>query len=239
MIKNITGFEDKFCPNNFDKAESIRKGLASGLGEFNDKYYKLCNIYKKLVELLLAETTLIDECDILLKQSELQYKPVTSDEKDIYQEGSIFEYFYLRNTLYVECLPKEYIDYLLSLDLEHLSLGEKEREIISTTLQIVITNNHPDHSHLTNYGPFSAEFFAPINGLVIGVRYDPYEDQNAPGYDDDLWFENNIKQDEFLNGLCTKLENDFKSETFQLKVIRYNENSVIPLKKNSEEYRLT
>ena len=48
MTTNITGFEDKFCPNNFDKAESIRKGLASGLGEFIDKYYKLCNIYKKL-----------------------------------------------------------------------------------------------------------------------------------------------------------------------------------------------
>lgn len=230
--------ETIFCPNFFDKETAINKGLLTEFGELDGKYYKVYRVYKKLVELLLLETSTLKRYDNILKQSELNFKTIEEDDKDVYQKNSIFEYFYLRNTLYVECLPEDIIEYLLNMDEDKIQLGFKERNILASTLMAVITNNHPEKSQFTNYGPIDGKYIAPINSLVIGFRYNPYEDKNKPGYDDDKWYKNNFKQNKMIADICFQIEQQAQAYNIPLKVMIYNKHSVIPFKKKVEEYGL-
>lgn len=224
--------ETIFCPNFFDKESAINKGLLTEFGEMDEKYYKVYRVYKKLVELMLSENSTLKRYDNMLKQSELNFKTVEEEDKDIYQKNSIFNYFYLRNTLYIECLPKDIIEHLLNIDEKKIKLGLKERNILAGTLMAVITNNHPEESYNTNYGPFDMAYLAPINSLVIGVRYDSYEDKKNPGFDKKKWYENNKKQEKMITKIRSQIEQQAQAHNIPLKVIIYNKYSVIPFKKS-------
>ena len=173
----------------------------------------------------------ISSFDKRLEESPLGYIPVKEEDMDIYQYlfSDEYKYLYIRNDLHIENLSKEELDYL------QLKTGQEyDDEIdsfIDKTYKRVITNKEYGLMQVP-FGPINPNFMAPNGTLIIGLRYDEF---NEKGMNPDEWDDNHDKQviDLFrvMLDLEQHLDNAINSEC---KVIQYNEYSI--KKKESESY---
>lgn len=205
----IKDFNNRFPKLNDDYFNSLTEEEQKQYINRVEKYYNaLLDIIIKNLELLQIEES--------LKNSENSFKPVSNDQKDLYQlmANDKLKYLYLRNNLYIERLSAEE---LKTLD------GNNNSEIYSLVKDTykTIIDDYLGQEMITNYGPELSKFYTKSSNLILGIRTDEYypKDKNKM----DL-----IAKREFeLDFLKTYLETKIK-EKFELEgtVIHYSKYSV-------------
>ncbi len=191
-------------------------------------YLNLSTLYRSLLNEYIKQLGL-ENYENEIKNSELNFIPVNPSDQDFYQyyNNSNLDYYYVRNNIYIERLTESEKEYLQQkLNTHDYSLNKQDIDFVSQTLNKVIKEVHYNTSEPfeVNFGPLSTSFFAPNNALVIGFRYDMFNDN---GMDDDTFVDNYEKQRELRLNLNDQLEIQLQNRLqIPIKVIEYDENSI-------------
>ena len=191
-------------------------------------YYLLYSYYTKMFLKYLKLKTTIKTSELNLMNSGLNFKSLKSDQKDFYQTicTSELDFYYIRNNLYIYRLTKEETEYLKKqminnvevLDLEFINFIEK------TFKKVIFEKTENDNVFEINYGPIGLNFFALSNSLVLGFRYD-YKNR---GIDDNIWYDNYKKQQEFINNEIQSLTKNISQVlNCNCKIFQYSKYNVV------------
>lgn len=196
-------------------------------GKISSKYVTLYINYKKLLDAYLSQKLNLYEYDKLFDKANLNFKEVNNDEKDIYQSASTvgLKYLYLRNNLCIEKLPIDIINRLSSLTKEDNQKINELFKIIEDTYKVVIDTNYDETTTQKNcYGLDGDDYWFDSQDLIIGFRYNElYEN----GLNDDEWLENNFKQNDYINMVFNKLQEEAtKTLGVSVRLIKYDEETV-------------
>ena len=231
-------FNSELFPNSNDIERIKQLGLADEQGNISDNYYSLQKTYQRLVELYLSKRTHVQEYEKHMSDGPVKFDELAENKKDIYQTDSLYRFFYLRNTFYVERLSEAGIEFLSKYEQLPEEINEEEMDFVIKTIKFLIRNINGEGISIS-YGPTAPEYLGPSNGIVIGVRYEIYPDVNTPE-EDNIWFENYKKQLLVIEQLKDELSEEVESKTLiPTVVIQYNDSSTIPHKKKQDQYRLT
>lgn len=214
-----------------------KENFATSVSEFDinklsdteiQNYLNLSTLYRSLLNEYIKQLGLGNYEDAV-KNSELNFIPIKSSDQDFYQyyNNSNLDYYYVRNNIYIDCLTEKEKEYLQNkLNKHDYSLSDQDIDFVSQTLSKVIKEVHDNtpEPFEVNFGPLSTSFFAPNNALVLGFRYDKFNDN---GMDEDIFVDNYEKQ----RGFCLKLNEQLEIELqnrlpVPVKVIEYDENSI-------------
>lgn len=192
----------------------------------NDKneYKNLNYIYRKLFTEYIINKTNLKTFDNILKESDLKFKIVNIKDIDSYQYFTFedLKYFYVRNNIYIEHLTDEEKEFFTKkINNNDYCLDDETAKMIEKTFKKVISKNDIDEKYEVFYGPLSSSFMTLSTNIVIGFRYDEFNDD---GLSDDEWDALHNKQMEFLENLVSNL---IKGNT-ELTVFQYSEFSTIP-----------
>lgn len=232
QLLKVTSLEEqkKFVPNQFNLKLLKEKKLCDEDNLLTHRYFVIQSLYSRLLELYLDQKLQISKYDNHLLEHSLQFQEVDDEKKDIYQRNSIFHYFYIRNTLYVEKLNIGDLNYLIhKYNQQNFELDKTSMEMIERTyLNVIKSDIASEEESLISYGPFLNSYFAPTDSLVIGFRYNPYTNQNDLEYNDDVWFENNMKQTSFLNSFFLTMEQNVQEKIpTSISIMQYTDDTVI------------
>lgn len=191
-----------------------------------NNYLNVYNSYNDLLIQFLSKKYYLKNVDEELEKKKDTYPEVPSSEKDLYQtlSSGYLKYFYLRNNIYVERLTKEEVDYLLAMSNSgNLELTPEIEKFINDTYLRVILENPNEKGVNINYGPDNFKYYKPSNAIVIGVRYNQFQNlSNDEGALDDFM---KTKHNIFL--FAQFLEYKVKLDTdISFCVIEYDEFSV-------------
>lgn len=205
---------------------NIREKCNIRSDEGMQEYLILYNTYNNLlIQFLMKEYSLINVDNELAKRKD-EYKELSYEEKDMYQKSAsgYLKYFYLRNNIYIERLSIEERDYLNNVYLTgNFSLNEEREKFIKKTYLKVILENPDSENSYINYGPNNGKFIKPSNAIIIGIRYDEFNNlTNKDGI-----IENYSKTFFNLQMLIDFLEYKIKREkSIPFYVIKYDEFSI-------------
>lgn len=203
-------FEQYLEPRYFHRELAKQKKLANEKGELLDTYGIISKFYQQLLEKYLGELLEINVYDETIEKTGLKFEEVLEEDKDIYQKGSNYKYFYLRNTVYIEKLLVEELNFLINKYNSHdYSLDEKTKELLGRTFKEVITSDIKEDNVLINYGPLDSTYFAPNNAVVFGIRC---SDDFECADEDDEWLEINFQQQNYLERLKNELNEKCKDK---------------------------
>ena len=201
------------------------------------KYLKLSGLYRALLNKYLKQKCL-ENYENIIKESGLNFIPVAEQDQDFYQyyNNCGLTYYYVRNNIYIERLPKEEIQYLQDkLDKQDISFNPEDTKFIKKTFSKVIKEDLTDikEPFEINFGPASTAFFARNDALVIGFRYNQFSDE----INEEEFGEVYDKQRDFSLMLNQKLEKELKKVlALPVKVIEYDVFSVKSISnKNTNE----
>ena len=221
---------DKFINENLKNLDMnllLSKGFIEN-DKLNKKYYTILNNYKILLESYLRWKLSLKEYDNKLRNSELLFVPIKSENMDFYQYYSTMglKYIYLRNDLSIEKLSNEDIETLLKINLSELkTISDELLNLIERTYKNIIDNNKDNNIKQINcYGIDIESFWINSSELVFGVRYDEFADNQL---DEDTWEENYFKQVVYIDNLIKEMS-DKSSNTLGVKVnfLKYNDHTV-------------
>ena len=214
-----------------------KENFATSISEFDinklpdtevQNYLNLSTLYRLLLNEYIKQLGL-ENYENTIKNSELKFIPINASKQDFYQyyNNSNLAYYYIRNNIYINRLNEKEKEYLQKkLNSHDYSLNNQDINFISQTLCKVIKEVHDNTSEPfdVNFGPLSTNFFAPNNALVIGFRYDMFNDN---GMDEDTFVDNYEKKREFCLSLNEQLEIEIQNRLqIPVKVIEYDENSI-------------
>lgn len=197
--------------------------------DMKEYFFQLYSLYYHLLIKYVIKKTNLTKYDNHFLNSPLHYKVVEKENMDIYQSLSSdnLNYFYIRNNVYLDRLSNEeraFLSEKLKNDNTQLSM-ESEMFIENTFNRVIMeTTKSSGENCVINFGPEAMSFYAPINALVIGFRYDEF---SLNGMDDNAWDQQNYKQREEIPIILNSMKTQF-SEILNMPVynICYNEFSI-------------
>ena len=202
---------------------NIRKECNIKSDEEMKKYLLIYSVYNKLLIEFLIEKYYLKEVDKELEKRKDSFPEVPSSEKDLYQSLSegYLKYFYLRNNIYIERLTNEQLNYLFSIyQSNNLELTPQNRQFISDTYLKLILESPNEKEININYGPDNIKYYKPSNSIIIGVRYNQFQNIHT----DENTF--SLLEDK-LHILTNFLEYRIKKEIdIPFNIIEYNEYSI-------------
>ena len=202
---------------------NIRKECNIKSDEEMKKYLLIYSVYNKLLIEFLIEKYYLKEVDKELEKRKDSFPEVPSSEKDLYQSLSegYLKYFYLRNNIYIERLNNEQLNYLFSIyQSNNLELTPQNRQFISDTYLKLILESPNEKEININYGPDNIKYYKPSNSIIIGVRYNQFQNIHT----DENTF--SLLEDK-LHILTNFLEYRIKKEIdIPFNIIEYNEYSI-------------
>ena len=196
-----------------------------------DAFLTITSAYRYMLIQYLIDKLNLKAIDDLIKQSELEFLPVSNENMDVYQSFNCEEltYLYLRNNVKIINLSKEERNEFYNIiEKTDFKYNEKMAQYIEKTYRKVIHENIKTSPCLINFGPISQTFMVPNDSLVIGMRYDEFNLNNAS---EEAWDEKHDKQIDYLSNIFEKIINAAKEKLkIACYVIKYDEFSVIETK---------
>lgn len=166
--------------------------------EVKNYYFRLYSLYMDLFVKYLINKTIIKEYDNKIDSYNLRFVKCESNDLDFYQNFSseYLNYYYLRNNLYIYRLSQEENDFLKNILIsKNFELTEDVIKFIENTFRKVIFEKVNDEEITNvNYGPDYVLNLASNDSIVIGVRYNEYDN----GLDNEEWMDNYLKQKKIL-----------------------------------------
>lgn len=204
------------------------------------EYIKLYCLYANLLIKYINSKFNISSYEERIENSGLNFVPIEESNMDSYQfiSSDTLKYFYLRNTLHIDRLGKSDYMFLKNKLKKNDPLLDKETEaFIARTFEKVSLENEAESNRAfcVRYGPDSNNYFGTRNSIILGFRYDEF---NQQGLDDNEWNQQYDQQIIFLTQMLADIENNINSQNdIQVQVIKYNDFSVRTRKKkiNREE----
>lgn len=174
-------------------------------GKPNDKYIIIYKKYRTLLEKVLSECLKIKSFDEELEKSNLDFRKVDSDSKDIYQMSSSLDssYLYLRNDLYLNRLPIEVISILEDADIDNPD--DNLKNVILDTYKDVI---YCGFDGFKSYGPDSEEYWKDSRSIVLGFRYNEFPED----IDDEDFDDYNYSQIQFLKDFLDNKSKEYSKK---------------------------
>ena len=205
---------------------NIRKECKIKTDEEMANYLIAYNTYNNLLIQFLKKKYYLIEVDKELEKKGSIFPEVPSSEKDLYQhlsEGHL-KYFYLRNNIYIERLNNEQLNYLYSLyQSNSFDLTPQSEQFISDTYLKVILENPDEKGVNTNYGPDNLKYYKPVNAIIIGVRYNQFQNVS----NDENTFSTFSSLEGQISMLTDFLEYKIKQEyNIPFYVVKYDDYSV-------------
>ena len=165
-------------------------------------YFMMYSKYMELVYQYLLKNTELSKYDSIL--SEHMVSPVMDEYKDFYQSFSkgFLKYYYLRNTLFLERLNKEELDFLDKKILEENTTYDDETDnFIKSTLPKV---TRVDGEYRVFYKSNDIDYSANPNALVLGVGIEyliDYNEEEEEKHRNDMEFvyRNNVSTEDDLS----------------------------------------
>ncbi len=192
----------------------------------DEEFLNLYSLCTDLIMKYLIKKLDLEKYDNYFSKSELNYKKVNENQMDVYQylSSSNLKYFYLRNNLHLDRLSKEEIDFFRQkLDNQNEECDIFCEKIIESVISKLLSEREGD-STLTNFGPETSKFYAPMNSLIIGFRYDEF---NSDGMTDEEWDINHEKQIQDRFHQIIMLENEIENyKIMPISIIEYDMFSV-------------
>lgn len=199
--------------------------------DVKDTFLYLTSAYRYMLTQYLIDKLDLKIIDDSIKQSGLEFLPVSNENMDIYQWFSCEElsYIYLRNNVNIINLSKEEREELYNMiKNDDFKYNEKIAKYIESTYRKVIHENLKISPCLINFGPSSLTFMVPNDSLVIGIRYDEFNLNDEP---EEAWGERHDKQITYLSNIFGKISNTAKEKLkIACYVIKYDEFSVSKIK---------
>ena len=196
--------EENFCPNAFHRELAKEKNLAGDNLQLTEEYFTLSLFYRNLLEAYLGNVLGLKNLDAEITNSNLKFEAVPKEDKDVYQMFSCYQYIYLRNTIYIEKLTVQDLQFLREkMAKKDVVLNEETIEFLKRTYPLLITSDLTKEDSITNYGPLSSSYFAPTNALVFGLRSS--DDFEAT---DEEWLKINVQQQNYLEQLKERLNQE-------------------------------
>ena len=203
-----------------------------------DDYIKLYNLYRSLLTEYIIDTLELKKYDEKILKSNLNFKQTNKEEMDSYQYFSSEElkYLYIRNNIYIEKLDENEMSFLKNVLNSNLySLNEETKKFIVNTYEKVISEcrENDGKESFTFYGPNTTRFMASNKSLIIGMRYDEFAED---GLNDDEWYDRHVSQIlDYLPQIFFEIESNSEEKiSMPLRVLRYNEYSIIKRKNDKE-----
>jgi len=195
--------------------------------EAKEFYFAVYSLYMELMyKYLLKKTDIINYDNILTNKG---YKFVSNGNQDFYQNFSdeFLRFFYIRNNLYMDRLTNEEIEFLGNkLSISNFELDKETENFIEKTYKKLIFENvsgNYDSNFEVNFGPNNPMFFAPVDALVIGVRYNEEFGEN--------FIEEYLIKRDFIEKIRVEISEKLnKVLSVPVAVIYYNNDSI---KKNN------
>lgn len=205
---------------------NIREECNIKNNEEMNNYLAVYNVYSDLlIQFLIKKYHLLDADKELEKRID-SFPEVPSSEKDLYQHLSegYLKYFYLRNNIYIERLTKEQLNYLFSIyQSGNLKLNSQYEKFINDTYLKVILENENEKGVNVNYGPDNLKYYKPSNSIVIGVRYNQFQNIS----NDETAFSSFTSAEGQIHILANFLEYKVRQESdIPFSVIEYDDFSV-------------
>ena len=194
--------------------------------EARNFYFNLYAIYMDLFYKYLLKNINLKSYEKEL--SAMSLKPIEKDEMDFYQSlaHQFLSYFYIRNNVYLERLANEQVEFMAQKIINsNFELDNKTEEIIESTFRNLIFENvtgNFDSNFIVNFGPNLPQFHAPVNALVLGIRFQNIIKNGNP---------KTIEQYRLilaeLDSIIERMEEDFSDILkIPVKVILYDEKSI-------------
>ena len=176
----------------------------------DDKYQKLVNIYKYLLEYYLSTIIDFKKYDDLIKNSDL-YIGINNKYKDL----NLFldlNYIFLINRLFVEKLDINDIDILIN-KFDKNNISDELIEIIKRTYKMVIYDNYLDGKYQdiiykVCYGSFIPTNMVSNDSLVLKIYYG----KNLIDLNGKEFVDLHQKQLSFINDIMDKIKEDVKNK---------------------------
>ncbi|MCI9279266.1 MAG: hypothetical protein HFJ02_00510 [Bacilli bacterium] len=189
------------------------KGLANS-GKVNDHYYLLQSKLYYYLEQILNKKLELKEIENLFKQA--QINPVMDDEKDIYQDLAHNKYFYIRNNFYVENFMVNEINKILN---SNELTEEVEKLILDNLKKILVPSDLNGENLITNYGPNDLLYSAPVDCIVLGLRFSEDYDESLS---ENEQFKTYCEKREKIEQFKSKAEEVFEKKIhYGIKIIEY------------------
>lgn len=196
--------------------------------ENQEEYLNLYSGYYQLFLKYLINQLDLKSFDEKIKQSNLQFQKIKLvEDMDIYQylSSSYLDYFYVHNNVslnHLTDLEKEELKEILGLN--HEEITSLEENFILRTYQKCMLENKEETGEMLNYGPPALQFYKPSNAIIIGFRYDEYEDDLDQT--DEEWDVINDKRQEWLEKFLETMEQGIDSKLpIPVRIIWYDEYS--------------
>ncbi len=196
-------------------------------------YRQMYTLYRELVSKYLIEKLNLKQYDNMINNNPLNYKKVDIDKMDIYQKfnSRYLNYFYIRNNIYLEHLSRKEYDFLFQkLNSENVfSIDDNTLNFLEQTYKKVIFEDALGNGNIVyvNYGPETIDFIAPNNSIIIGIRYDMYD--NSENLDNSSWDTRFLKQQDYITSLLKRMYDEYKNKEILVNIIQYD---VWSIKKN-------
>ncbi len=194
-----------------------------------ESYVTMYNLYSNLLTEYFIRHFKLKEYDDALINSPYSFPKVKEGNMDIYQylASPKLSFVYLRNNLYIERLSDEEQMLLVEKASEdEIAYDDKIDQLIGATYKKVMLTN-PTDEEATNilFGPDNKNFMAPNNAIVVGIRFDDY--QQIPGQKDEDWLEENNNRLQDVHTLSIIIESKLSRETgIPTVAIKYNDFSI-------------
>lgn len=189
-------------------------------------YMELYSIYMSFFLQYIIKNTNLKNFDNAILKSGLNFKKIDESEMDIYQylSSDFLDFFYIRNNIYIYRLTDLERDFLKNRLLTKNFKYDNEIEdfIKNTYRKIIFENVKENEKVLIDYSENNQGFFAPNTSLVLGFRYDKYNN----GLEDKKWYDNYQRQLNFMYKLIKKLLKDINKKMFEdCYIFEFDENS--------------
>ena len=202
------------------------------------EYLNLSTLYRTLLNEYIKQLGL-GSYEEAIKNSGLNFVPIQLSEQDFYQYYNNCEltYYYIRNNIYLNRLTEEEYNYLKEKSKsQDYALNNVDITFLSNTFRKVIPEIHEnvEEPFITNFGPIDGNFFAENRAIVIGFRYNKLYENDI---DSQSFATNYERQKDFYLSLNGQLESELQQKlNMPVKVIEYDESSIIKINKSKEKY---
>lgn len=210
--------------------------------EVQNEYMELYNVYRDLFTQYIIKNLNLKEYDKKLSENKLEFIPEKEEKMDIYQyfSSSELKYFYVRNNIYLDHLSKNDLKILKAKSQnKDILLDEEATKFIESTYKKVIKEGTKTDKEEYNvsFGPSGSYYSAKNDAVVIGVRYDTFE---QAGMNDDEWFDRYCEREEYLKEIVEELQEKSKGKiNSDVAVFEYTDGSIImknqPQKKKDDQ----
>lgn len=189
----------------------------------DNKENKIYLLYHVLLTKYVKKIFPIEKFDNYFNNSNLRYVKIEKDNMDKYQlmSSSEFNYFYIRNDLYLNNLDENELNFIRKKVKDNdNNLDDKTEEFIKKTYKKVIQKDK-DKPYNKFYVPFNSNYLERSDKLILGFRYDEF---NSDGLTDDEWDELHEQQinDKFQALMELTLEMN-KINNDEVKILEFND----------------